>query len=157
MIAVHHLKVATILHWEFQTSLGYRSIDLTIQVLLTGRKYTLRLYPISQMELSQIEKPHETRAHIESRLIYGSYPEIIVIKDNSIRKRYLRELVGYYLLKDILTLEGIRQSDKLLRLLQLLAFQIGKDVSLNELGNHLSMSKNTISRYLELLEKVFAF
>ena len=54
-----------------------------------------------------------------------------------------------------MALEGIRYSNKLLRLLQLLAFQIGKQVSLTELGRQLGMSKNTIERYLDLLEKVF--
>jgi len=54
-----------------------------------------------------------------------------------------------------LVYEGIKQSEKLFRLLQLLAFQIGKEVSLNELGQQLGMSKNTIERYLDLLEKVF--
>ncbi len=122
---------------------------------LTGRKYTLRLYPLAQMEISQIEKFHETAANRESRLIYGSYPEIITMADNTEREKYLREMVSSYLFKDILELEGIRHSQKLIRLLQLLAFQIGKEVSLNELGKQPAMSKNTVERYIDLLEKVF--
>ena len=94
-------------------------------------------------------------ANLESRLLYGSYPEVVTAKDNTFREEYLRELVGAYLFKDILALEGIRHADKLVRLLQLLAFQLGKEVSLNELGIQLSMSKNTVERYLDLLEKVF--
>jgi hypothetical protein len=75
--------------------------------------------------------------------------------DNVKRKEYLREIVSSYLFKDILALEGIRYANKLVRLLQLLAFQIGKEVSLSELGSQLGMSKNTVERYLDLLEKVF--
>jgi hypothetical protein len=80
---------------------------------------------------------------------------VVTVKDNSAREKYLREMVSSYLFKDILELEGIRHSQKLVRLLQLLAFQIGKEVSLNELGRQLSMSKNTVERYIDLLEKVF--
>lgn len=122
---------------------------------LTGRKFTLRLFPLAQTEISQIEKRHETEANLEARLIYGSYPEIVTMRDNFRREAYLRELVGSYLFKDILELEALRYSQKLVRLLQLLAFQIGKEVSLSELGNQLSMSKNTVEHYLDLLEKVF--
>lgn len=122
---------------------------------LTGRKFTLRLFPLAQLEISQLEKRHETAANLESRLIYGSYPEVIILRDNLQREAYLRELLNSYLFKDILELEGIRYSQRLVRLLQLLAFQIGKEVSLTELGAQLEMSKNTVERYLDLLEKVF--
>ena len=136
---------------------GSSSFDLARDVgePLTGRKYVLKLFPLSQMEISKIEKRHETTAGLESRLIYGSYPEVVLIRDNRRREDYLRELIQSYLFKDILALEDIRYGNKLVRLLQLLAFQIGKQVSLTELGKQLSMSKNTVERYLDLLEKVF--
>lgn len=122
---------------------------------LTGRKFILKLFPSAQMEISQTEKRHETQSNLESRLIFGSYPEVITTRDNQQREEYLREIISSYLFKDILALEGIRYSNKLVRLLQLLAFQIGNTVSLNELGRQLGMSKNTVERYLDLLEKVF--
>jgi predicted AAA+ superfamily ATPase len=122
---------------------------------LTGRKFTLRLFPLAQLEISAVEKRHETEANLEARLIYGSYPEIVTTRDNFQREAYLRDLVGSYLFKDILELEGIRYSQKLVQLVQLLAFQIGKEVSITELGNQLGMSKNTVEHYLDLLEKVF--
>jgi predicted AAA+ superfamily ATPase len=122
---------------------------------LTGRKYVLTLFPLAQLEISQIESAHETNANLEARLIYGSYPEVVLMQDNRLREEYLQDLVSSYLFKDILALEGIRHSNKLTALLQLLAFQIGKDVSINELGVQLGMSKNTAERYLNLLEQVF--
>ena len=136
---------------------GSSSFDLSNDVgePLTGRKRVLSLLPLSQMELSQIEKPHETRAHLEARLVFGSYPEVVLIRSNDEREDYLREILSSYLFKDILQLEGVRYADKLQRLLQLLAFQIGNEVSLAELGRQLGMSKNTIERYLDLLQKVF--
>ncbi len=136
---------------------GSSSFDLAKDIgePLTGRKYTLKLFPIAQLELSLIEQTIETAANLENRLIYGSYPEVILSDDNDMKERYLKEIVSSYLYKDILELEGLRHPDKLIRLLQLLAFQIGKEVSFNELGGQLGMSKNTVERYLELLEKVF--
>lgn len=122
---------------------------------LTGRKQVFKLLPLAQLELSQIEKVHETKAHLESRLIYGSYPEVVLQRSNTDREEYLREILSSYLFKDVLQLEGIRHADKLQRLLQLLAFQIGKEVSFAELGKQLGMNKNTVERYLDLLEKVF--
>jgi predicted AAA+ superfamily ATPase len=136
---------------------GSSSFDLAHDVgePLTGRKFVLKLFPLAQVEISYTEKQHETRANLETRLIYGSYPEVVTLRDNKMREEYLRELIASYLFKDILALEGIRYSEKLVRLLQLLAFQIGNDVSLAEIGRQLGMSKNTVERYLDLLEKVF--
>lgn len=122
---------------------------------LTGRKFVIKLHPIAQLELSQIEKTHETAANLESRLIFGAYPEVVTLQDNARRKEYLLELASSFLFKDILELEGIRNSNKLMNLLQLLAFQIGKEVSINELGTQVGLSKNTVLKYLNLLEKVF--
>lgn len=136
---------------------GSSSFDLARDIgePLTGRKYTLKLFPLAQMELNRTEQRNETEANLEGRLIYGSYPETVLTNDNSLRERYLKEIVGSYLYKDILELEGLRHPDKIVRMLQLIAFQIGKEVSLSELGGQLGISKNTVERYLELLEKVF--
>jgi hypothetical protein len=136
---------------------GSSSFDLARSMgePLTGRKFTLKLFPLAQMEIMQIEARHQTDAHLESRLIYGSYPEVVLTQDNRMREQYLKELVSSYLYKDILELEGVRNASKISRLLQLLAFQIGKEVSFTELGTSLGMSKNTVERYLYLLEKAF--
>src|SRR3989338_2329862 len=136
---------------------GSSSFDLARDIgePLTGRKYTIKLFPLAQLELMQIEQRVETEANLETRLIFGSYPEVVLSSDNSLRERYLKEIVSAYLFKDILEMEGVRHPDKIVRLLQLLAFQIGGEVSFNELGGQLGISKNTVERYLELLEKVF--
>jgi len=122
---------------------------------LTGRKYTLKLYPLSQMELDSIENPAERSALLETRMIYGAYPEVVLNKDNRRNMLYLREIVDSYLYRDILEMAGVRRPDKIIQLLQLLAFQIGKEVSFAELGAKLGMSKNSVERYCDLLEKSF--
>ena len=122
---------------------------------LTGRSYSFLLFPISQRELSGIENRLETRQNLELRLVYGSYPEIVTMKDNALRADYLKELVNAYLFKDLLSLDGIRNAGKLRDLLTLLAFQTGNEVSMTEIGSQLGLNKNTIDKYLDLLSKVF--
>jgi predicted AAA+ superfamily ATPase len=150
-LLVDHIKGIKII------ATGSSAFDLAKDIgePLTGRKITLKLFPLAQMEIQNIEALHETRATLESRLIYGSYPEIVTTQDNKERESYLKEIISSYLYKDILELDGIKHSDKIARLLQLLAFQIGKEVSYAELGTQLGMSKNTAERYLDLLEKAF--
>jgi len=136
---------------------GSSSFDLARRIgePLTGRKTTLIQYPLAQMEIGDLEKSHQTEARLESRLVYGSYPEIVLMEDERERQQYLKEIVSSYLYKDILELEGIRHSSKIGKLLQLLALQIGKEVSYTELGTSLGLSKNTVDNYLGLLEKAF--
>jgi len=122
---------------------------------LTGRAFHHQLYSLSQTELSQQENLLETRQRLEERLIYGTYPEAVRLATNAERERYLTELTGAYLLKDILTFDGIRSASKLVNLLRLIAFQVGKEVSMEELGKQLQLSKNTVEKYLDLLTKVF--
>ena len=87
--------------------------------------------------------------------MYGSYPEVLTAKNMDEKREYLITLRDSYLLKDILELENIKNSSKLSDLLKLIAFQIGKEVSLNELSNALGIAKQTVERYLDLLEKSF--
>ena len=122
---------------------------------LTGRKKTFHLYPFSENEYNTHESIVEHKDKLLHRLIYGNYPELIRIPDDEDKADYLQELVSEYLFKDILVFENIRSSAKIVNLLRLVAFQIGREVSLQELGVQLSMSKNTVEKYLDLLTKVF--
>lgn len=122
---------------------------------LTGRKYTITMFPLAQMEFSAVENLVETRSRLDERLIFGCYPELSQISTGKEKADYLKEMVNAYLLKDILEFEGIRSSDKMLALLRLIAFQIGKEVSIDELGRQLGISRNTAEKYLDLLSKVF--
>jgi len=122
---------------------------------LTGRKISFHLYPLAQAELSKIESPLETQQYLEERLILGSYPELLQLNTFKEKSEYLLDLIQSYLLKDILSFEGIRQPDKVMRLLRLIAYQVGSEVSYNELGTQLGISKNTVESYLDLLSKVF--
>ncbi len=122
---------------------------------LTGRKTTLYMFPFAQMELNLYENPIETKARLEERMIYGYYPEQNFLSSYDDKANYLNELVNSYLLKDLLAFEGMRNSQKVFSLLQLISYQIGKEVSLEELGRKLGISRNTVEKYLDLLTKVF--
>ncbi|MBY0544286.1 MAG: ATP-binding protein [Gammaproteobacteria bacterium] len=136
---------------------GSSAFDLAKQVgePLTGRKITFPMFPLSQLELGPLETPAQTRGNLELRLIYGSYPEVILTPDLKAKQAYLHELVSSYLYKDILELEGIRKASHIPQLLQLLALQLGREVSHQELGQQLGMNRRTVERYLDLLEKTF--
>lgn len=122
---------------------------------LVGRKNSLQLFPLSQIEFSATENFKETSENLEKRLIFGGYPELEHYDDWNEKAEYLEEIVNSYLLKDILVFDGIKKSIKIYDLLKLIAFQVGKEVSLLELGRQLQLSKNTVERYLDLLSKVF--
>ena len=122
---------------------------------LTGRKYTFKLYTLSEKEYEQIEPLLVRKDKLRERLIYGNYPELLQLKNKAQKNRYLNELMTSYLLKDILAFENIKNSDKIISLLRLLAFQVGSLVSTTELGSQLGMSGNTVTKYLDLLSKVF--
>lgn len=122
---------------------------------LVGRKNTIYLFPFAQMEFSKHENYKETISKLEQRLLFGSYPELEQYSDWDDKINYLKEIINSYLLKDILIYEGIKQSNKILDLLKLIAFQVGQEVSLQELAKQLGISKNTVENYLDLLSKVF--
>ncbi len=136
---------------------GSSSFDLVAAAgePLVGRQLIYQLYPIAQAELAGIEDLITTTSNLEQRLIYGSYPELWQLPAIEEKEAYLKSLVSSYLLKDILIYENIKGADLLYKLLQLIAFQVGSEVSTVELGNTLQLSKNTIERYLDLLSKVF--
>lgn len=122
---------------------------------LVGRSYPFHLTSFSQAEISQIENALQTRQNLENRLIYGAYPDVVLMDNNDDRKAYLKNIIDAYLLKDILMVDGIKNSSKMKELLQLIALQIGNEVSYEELGIKIGMSKNTVEKYLDLLSKTF--
>ena len=136
---------------------GSSSFDLAGAVgePLTGRKRTVTLFPVSQLELRQELNAYDLGQRLEEFLIYGAYPEIVTTPGRKEKIELLEELVGSYLLKDVLALERIRSSRPLLELLKLVAFQIGGEVSLNELATQVRLDVKTVGRYLDILEKAF--
>lgn len=136
---------------------GSSSFDLlgAIGEPLTGRKTTIILYPIAQLELLSIYNRYELRERLEEFLTFGSYPEVIMAKSRKDKISVLEEIVNSYLLKDVLTLDRIKGSKVLLDLLKLIAFQVGSQVSLNELATQIRLDVKTVGRYLDILEKGF--
>ena len=122
---------------------------------LTGRKYEIMMYPVSEGEFVLKEKPEERHDNLMQRLVYGNMPEMINIPDANNKEEYLRDIISSYLLKDILVFDRIKNSSKLFDLLKLISYQTGNEVSIEELGRQLAISKNTVEKYLDILTKVF--
>ena len=134
---------------------GSSSFELAGQLgePLTGRQVALRMYPVAQLELRELRNRGELRSRVEEHLIYGSYPEVVTATSMFEKRRVLDQIVGSYLLKDVLELERVKSPKVLLDLLRLIAFQVGSEVSLAELGGQLGLDSKTVARYLDLLEK----
>ena len=120
---------------------------------LTGRKWEYFLYPVSWGELKESMGFLERQRHLEARLIFGMYPEVIINPGQE--KKILTVLSGSLLYKDLLSYRGIRKPELLDNLLRALAFQIGNEVSYNELASLLQVDKNTVMSYISLLEQAF--
>lgn len=120
---------------------------------LTGRKWEFRLFPFSHNELLAHYGAENERRLLERRMIYGYYPD--VVNNPGDESNILRELAGSYLYKDILTWERIQKPDKLERLVQALALQMGSEVSYMELGQICGIDNETVEKYIALLEKAF--
>ena len=121
---------------------------------LTGRKNTFYLYPVSYKETAETTSSLEAKRLLDTRLVYGFYPDVINNPGNE--KDVLVEIANSYLYKDILQLESIRKPHHIEKLLQALAFQVGSEVSYNELAQTVgNMDTATVEKYLNLLEKAF--
>lgn len=136
---------------------GSSSFDLAQKTgePLTGRKRTIALFPFSQEELLAKYNRYELKEKLEEFLIFGTYPEVMLAKNRAEKIIALEEISNSYLLKDALSLENIKNPKQLLDLLKLLAFQIGREVSLNELATQTKLDVKTVDRYLYILEQTF--
>ncbi|MBP3302656.1 MAG: ATP-binding protein [Opitutales bacterium] len=136
---------------------GSSSFDLANRIgePLTGRKRTRTLFPLSATEIAAQFGNMVLRQKLDELLIFGSYPEIFTTESRELKIELLCELRDSYLFKDILAYDNVRNADKLRQIVALLAFQVGKEVSLNELSRNVGLSVPTIERYLDLLEKTF--
>ena len=136
---------------------GSSSIDIAkgIKETLTGRTNKFRLYPLSTKEItSQIQKFQKSYL-LEEQLIYGGYPYLQSLNTSTEKQEYLKSITEDYLFRDILLLKEIERPDNLRKLTTLLAFQIGSEVSLNELANNLNIDVKTVQRYISLLKQGF--
>ena len=120
---------------------------------LTGRKWEYQLFPISWKEFETDRGLVKATQQLELRLLYGMYPDVLNHPGDEVE--VLKNLAGSYLYKDLLAIGGIRRPDILEKLLRALALQLGQEVSYNELAQLLQIDKNTVSSYIDLLEKTF--
>ena len=136
---------------------GSSSFDLAHKTIepLTGRTRTYKLFPISMGELKSVMTPFELKQQLNSLLVFGMYPDILHSGSREEKIRNLKELAQAYLYKDITQLADIKYPNKLHQLMKHLALKMGELISHNELGQILGLSRETVSRYIDMLEKGF--
>ncbi len=141
-------------------------LDLTAEPL-TGRNEKIYLTPLLFSEILKNQSwltPEVTKSILEEQfkdqiqtlllqqMVYGSYPEAITTVD---KERYLLNLTSDYLLKDVLQNGLVKSPEPVKKLLSMIAYQAGNEVSINELAMNLHTSRQTIERYIELLERSY--
>ncbi len=122
---------------------------------MTGRKISLSVFPLSVREMTTSALFEVGSPDIESLLLYGSYPKILSTVENQDKEEILLELTESYLYKDVLEFHGIRKAPMIAKLAQMLALQIGNQVSFNELAQSLEINKATVQNYIDVLIKSF--
>ncbi|MCB0561756.1 MAG: ATP-binding protein [Lewinellaceae bacterium] len=134
---------------------GSSSFELANQINepLTGRKWEYRIFPISFSEMVAYHGWLEEKRALPHRMVFGYYPEVIHAASNE--KEILTLLTDSYLYRDVLTLEKIKKPEKLVKLLQALAYQLGQEVSYHELGQIVDLDNQTVEKYIDLLEKSY--
>jgi len=136
---------------------GSSSFDLADKISepLTGRNFTFLLSPLSIPEIIKNSDQAKAQAELESYLRFGMYPEVYTLTGETEKIERLNELASNYLYKDVLKFEKIRKSDIVKKLIELLALQLGQEVSSTELATQLGINRITVEKYLDILEKSF--
>ena len=120
---------------------------------LTGRKREYKMFPLTFGEMVNHTNLLEELRMIPHRMVYGYYPEVVELMGEE--RAVLKELSESYLYRDILSFDKIMKSEKLVKLLQALAYQIGSQVSYNEIGQTVGLDSKTVERYIDILEKSY--
>jgi predicted AAA+ superfamily ATPase len=134
---------------------GSSSFELSEKIVepLTGRKFEFILYPLSIEEISQVYSRVDIMHMIDDFIVFGTYPEIVFNRE--IREKNLMSIAKSYSYKDVLKFDNIKNPEVLDKLLKALALQIGNEVSYNELADTVGVDKNTVAKYIQILEKAF--
>jgi len=136
---------------------GSSSLDLANETAepLTGRSDEFWLFPLSIGEVWRGSDNILRQRELDNWLVYGSYPGVWNLESDSEKGVKIKQLAANYLYKDVLKFDQVKNSEIVLKLLQALALQIGSEVSFNELAMTVGVGKQTVARYIDLLEKVF--
>ncbi len=136
---------------------GSSSLDIASKASesMAGRKLVFSLFPFGICEMQQQFSEFDINQKINELLVFGSYPDVFTTTNLNLKHKILEEISDAYLFKDIFNLVDIRHKSKVREVLKMLAFQIGEEVSTNEISNTLQISRDTVERYIELLEKTF--
>ncbi len=134
---------------------GSSSFDLSekTQEPLTGRKWTFNLWPVSWEEWQNHSGFVKAGQDLENRLLFGCYPDVLM--NPADQQIILKELASSYLYRDVLMFAKIKKPEVLIKLLQALSYQLGNEVSYNEIASLIGLDAKTVATYIDILEKAF--
>ncbi|MDD4358587.1 MAG: ATP-binding protein [Candidatus Pacebacteria bacterium] len=151
------LKIMNDTYPEMQIiATGSANFDLMQKVAepMTGRNFTFKLYPFSLQEIYNSHDLFFVESRLENILRLGSYPEVFLLKEDDAKER-LNEIASSYLFKDVLKFDNLKKSNIIRKLLELLALQLGQEISYQELGSQLGINRLTVEKYIDILEQCF--
>jgi predicted AAA+ superfamily ATPase len=136
---------------------GSSSFDLANKITepLTGRHYEYFLYPLSFNEIAEKDGNRALFENLETRLLYGNYPEIVAAESLADAREKLKTLTTSYIYRDVFKFGNIKNPDVLSNIVRALAYQVGGEISLNEIASLVGVDKNTVASYIRLLEQAF--
>lgn len=134
---------------------GSSSLELAkgVKESAVGRLVHRQMWPLSISEIAAAKGWGEISQNIERLMIYGTYPAVFTDPDHA--ESTLRNYCDGVLYKDLFALAGIRQNEKFMHLVKLLAYNVGSEVNYDNLARDTGLSRTTVADYLQLLEQCF--
>lgn len=134
---------------------GSSSFELanSVNEPLTGRKWEYKMFPLSFAEMVNHHGLLDEKRSLYHRLVFGSYPDVITHIGEE--KEILKQLTDSFLYKDVLMLEQIKKPEKIVKLLQALAYQVGSQISYSEIGQMIGLDSKTVEKYILVLEQSY--
>lgn len=134
---------------------GSSSLELAkgVKESAVGRLVHRQMWPLSISEIAAAKGWGEISQNIERLMIYGTYPAVFTDPDHA--ESTLRNYCDGVLYKDLFALAGIRQNEKFMHLVKLLAYNVGSEVNYDNLARDTGLSRTTVADSLQLLEQCF--
>ncbi|OGW50791.1 MAG: hypothetical protein A2Z50_07155 [Nitrospirae bacterium RBG_19FT_COMBO_42_15] len=140
---------------KFKDSLAGRTVNFEIFNLSFKEFLLFKQYAYEESKVYTKKKTDELRALFKEYILYGGYPKIVLTPEIEKKEKYLQQIIDTYVKKDIRDLADVKDIDKFNKLLEALASQSGQQINITELSNTTRIAKQTIERYLFIMENTY--
>lgn len=140
---------------KFKDSLVGRTVDFEIHNLSFLEFLVFKEYRFEPGKVFTRKKIDELRTQFKEYALYGGYPKIVLTPELDKKERYLQQIIDTYVKKDIRDLANVKDVDKFNKLLETLSSQSGQLLNIAELSNTVNIAKQTVEKYLFILENTY--